>query len=49
MKLLNLIFELTEYSNLNYSEIENMIIWQRDVYALQINKKIKEENDKWKN
>ncbi len=38
-------FKMTENTKLNLHEIENMIIWERDVYVTMMNMEIEKKNE----
>jgi len=40
---------MTERTKLNLNEIENMIVWERDVYVSLMNIQIEEENERRRN
>jgi len=46
---MKLLFSMTERTKLNLNEIENMIIWERDVYVSLMNIEIEERNEKIRN
>tara|TARA_Y100001972_G_C7470294_1_gene239527 strand:- start:224 stop:373 length:150 start_codon:yes stop_codon:yes gene_type:complete len=39
-------FTLVDSYNMSMSDIENMIIWERDIYITLLNNKIEKENQK---
>lgn len=46
MTLSNLTFTLIDSYNMSMVDIENMIIWERDVYISLLNNRIEEENNR---
>jgi len=46
---MKLLFSMTERTKLNLNELENMIIWERDVYVSLMNIEIEERNEKIRN
>ena len=39
-------FQLMQHHKYNLSDIENMMPWEREIYVLQLQKWIKEENER---